>query len=124
MATRRDAHQDYLQALTLLGKPLARRAGSRCELSGQRGTLEVVDLFPDQKDPTLDQVVLVCPQVRRHLEGQDLDDETVLRYLQDAVWTIEPAVREAARRILVRLDAPWAREALEHLETMALAQES
>ena len=118
MARGLEKHQEYVDALNLLGKTLARRARSRCELSGESGTLKAFDLIGEPTEPSLDHVLLVCPAVREHLEGRNLDDRGSLRYLDEAVWSTERAVRMAAVRILEQIDAPWAQEALENARSM------
>ena len=69
MAKGRQKHQDYLDALSLLGKDLARRAHSKCELSGVPGSLDMFDLEDSSVEPDLDHVVLVCEDVRQLLEA-------------------------------------------------------
>ena len=118
MAKGRQAHQDYLDALSLLGKDLARRAKSRCELSGEPGSLETVDMEGSGTEPSLEHVLLVSPKVKKHMEGKGLGDRDALRYLDEAVWSPLPVVRRAAVQILSYIDAPWAVEAIEHARSM------
>lgn len=118
MAKGLERHQEYVDALNLLGKALARRARSRCELSGESGTLGAFDLIGAPTEPSLEHVLLVCPAVRDHLEGRNLGDRDALRYLDEAVWSTEPVVRAAAVRILEQIDAPWAHDALENARSM------
>lgn len=116
MATGRAKHAAYQAALSLLGKDLARRAKSKCELSGVSGSLVTVDLKPAAGDPDLDSVVLVCESVAEQIAGRRLDEP--MHYLNDAVWTPETAVRLAACMILEQIDAPWARDALDNAKLM------
>lgn len=111
----------YRQALDSLGKAIARRARSKCELSGESGTLVTVDLRADARDPTLETTVLVTPDIAEHLAGRNLDGP--LHYLNDAVWSTEPAVRMAAEQILSQIDSPWARDALDNVRLMNAAQD-
>lgn len=122
MAKGREKDLAYREALSGLGKSLARRARSKCELSGEPGTLVTVDLRPDDRDPTLETVVLVAPTVAENIGGRGLDGP--LHYLNDAVWSPEPAVRHAAEKILKQIDAPWARDALDNIRLMDTSQES
>ncbi len=119
MARGLDKHQEYVDALNLLGRQLARRAKSKCELSGEPGTLEAFDLIGEPTEPALEHVLLVSPAVRGHLEGKGLEDRDALRYLEEAVWNPERVVRDAAVRILEQVDAPWAREAIENAQSMS-----
>ena len=118
MAKGKQKHQNYLDALSLLGKDLARRARSKCELSGEPGSLHTIDLEGSDTEPSLDHVVLVSETVKTHLEGRHLDERGPLRYLEEAVWNPEPAVRRAACRILEQIDAPWAQEAIDNASSM------
>ena len=122
MARGKAQHQAYLDAMRGLGKDLARRARSRCELSGVSGSLQAYDLSGGDEEPSLEHVVLVCAQVREHLEGRGLKDRDALRYIDEAVWSDVEPVRRAAVMILERIDEPWAREALEHAAMMDGAQ--
>ena len=117
MAKGREKHQAYLNALNLLGKDLARRAKSKCELSEEPGTLQIFDLEGPDLEPDLDHLVMVCPQVAEHLNGKGLDRVSV-HYLETAVWSTETAIRRAAIRILERFDESWAREAIENAKSM------
>jgi protein PhnA len=116
MATGREKKIAYREAMTRLGKDLARRAKSKCELSGERGGLVAVDLHESEQSPELSSVILVCSEISEHLAGRGLDGP--LHYLNDAVWSTEPSVRLAAETILVQIDAPWARDALDNVRLM------
>ena len=117
MARGKEEHQAYQAALAGLGRELARRARSRCELSGERGRLDPFDLEGPTVEPALGHVVLVSPEVAAHLQGKDLNRDA-LRYTESAVWNEEAVIRRAAVRILERVDAPWAREAIENSRSM------
>lgn len=116
MAAGREKQIAYREKLTRLGKDLARRAKSKCELSGERGSLVTVDLDEASQEPDLATVVLVAPQVAEHIAGRNLDEP--LHYLNDAVWSPETAVRLAAETILLQIDASWARDALDNVRLM------
>lgn len=119
MARGRQQHQDYLDALSLLGKDLARRARSKCELSQSSGPLKAFDLLGSDHEPELDHVVLVSEPVHRMLEATKLGvSRDEVRYLEEAVWSTEAAVRHAAVRLLEKIDAPWAREAIDNAASM------
>ena len=122
MSKGREKHAAYEEALSLLGRDLARRSKSRCELSGERGTLVVVDLEGSKVEPSLGHVVMVSPTVAEHLAGDNLEGAP-LHYLETAVWSDVSAVRRAAIQILERLDAPWARDAIENARMMENAAE-
>lgn len=117
MATRRQKHEEYKAELSLLGRDLARRAKSRCELSGASGTLSTVDLEPGEPEPHLDRVVLVTPELAEALGGGRIEPGE-LRFLADVVWSTEVPVRRAAIALLERIDQPWARDAIDNARMM------
>lgn len=117
MAKGRDKHQNYLAALNLLGKPLARRSGRKCEVSEQTGSLVIFDLESSKVEPHLDHVVLVSASIKDMLAG-GVVDETELRFLENAVWSTVIPVRRAAVCLLERIEAPWARTAIENAQMM------
>ena len=117
MAKGQAKHQTYVDALNLLGKDLARRAKSKCELSGEPGTLQIVDLEGSDVEPALDHVVLVCEEVAGYLNGKSVQGAS-LRYLETAVWSTEASIRKAAVRILEQIDETWAHEAIDNAKSM------
>ena len=118
MAKGREKHQAYQDALNLLGKALARRAGRRCELSEVPGTLVIHDMEGATVTPHMDHVLLVSPTLKASLDGGGID-ESAVRCLENAVWSPLPVVRRAAVQLLERIDAPWASDAIENARTMA-----
>ena len=117
MAKGQQKHQAYLDALNLLGKDLARRAKSKCELSEEAGSLVTYDLEGSDCEPNLDHVLLVSPQVQQYLDGGKFEAESV-RYLENVVWSTEPAIRRAAIKLLERIEAPWAHDAIDNARSM------
>lgn len=122
MAKGRDKHQNYLGALNLLGKELARRSGRKCELSEQSGSLVIHDLESSKVEPDMDHVVLVSSAIKRALEGGTVD-AAELRFLENAVWSTVKPVRRAAVCLLERIDEPWAQEAIDNARVMADSNE-
>ena len=117
MAKGQAKHQTYVDALNLLGKDLARRAKSKCELSGESGTLQIVDLKGSDTEPALEHVVMVCEEVAGYLDGRAVSGGAV-RYLETTVWSTEPAIRLASVCILERIDEGWAHEAIDNAKSM------
>lgn len=117
MAKGRQKHQDYLNALNLLGKDLARRARSKCELSEEPGALITYDLEGSDAEPSMDHVLLVSPQMQTYLDGGSFEAESV-RFLENVVWSTEPAIRRAAVQLLQRIEAPWAQDAIDNAASM------
>ena len=117
MSKGRQKHQLYLDRLNLLGKDLARRAKSKCELSEESGSLVTYDLEGSDSTPSLDHVLLVSPTVERFLDGGSFEPEN-LHYLETVVWSTEPAIRRAAIKLLERIEAPWAQDAIDNARSM------
>ena len=117
MAKGRDKHQAYLDALNGFGKQLARRAGRKCELSGATGPLVVYDLIGPPKAPELTHILLVTESLQQVLDGAKLVGEE-LRFLENCVWSTEPAVRHASVKLLSRINEDWARSAIENADMM------
>lgn len=122
MARGLDKHHAYQRALQLLGKTLMRRSQRRCELSEAQGELVIFDLEDPREEPTLDEVVHVSPEIRDILKGGALHPSE-LRCLETAVWSEHLPVRRATIMILKRIDAVWAREALESASMMGSFEE-
>lgn len=135
MASGKSKHDEYLAALGALGRELSRRAGSACELSGEKGALRPYDLEGPDVAPDLAHVVLVCADVAAaldvavsrkasHKRGRALSgDVNAYRYLETAVWSTEPAVRRAACRLLevIADEHAWASDALDNAAQMDAA---
>lgn len=113
MAKGREKHQARLDAIGLLGKDLARRADKKCELCEGKGDLRPHDTAPGE-EPSLDTIALFCADCRARLEGRDDPAET-LRFLEVAIWNEHPPVQRSARALIRRVDADWARAALDML---------
>lgn len=118
MAKGRDKHQAYLDALNGFGKQLARRAGRKCELSGAAGSLVIYDLIGPPKAPELTHILLVKESLQQVLDGAKLVGEE-FRFLENCVWSTEPAVRNASVKLLHRIDEDWAQAAIENAAMMA-----
>lgn len=117
MSKGRQKHQLYLDRLNLLGKDLARRAKSKCELSEESGSLVTYDLEGSDTQPSMDHVLLVSPTVERLLEGGSFEPEN-MHYLENVVWSTEPAIRRAAIKLLERIEASWAQDAIDNARSM------
>jgi len=110
-----EKHQERLDAINLLGKDLARRAGRKCEWCEEGGALRPLDLAPDD-EPSLDTLILLCERCRAVQGGRD-DDPRTLRFFEGAVWSEVEPVATSARLALTRVDAGWARDTLEMFAT-------
>jgi len=117
MASRRDRHHAHQAALHALGKRLSRRARSHCELCDAAGVrLDVIEVEGSpEEEPSEAWALLLCERCAALVQGRSHDDPDTLRFLATAVWSELQPVQIAAVRALRKVDAPWAREALEGL---------
>lgn len=111
MARGLDKHRARLDAVQQLGRSLARRARSTCELCGERGVrLDPVEVEPLPDEPDLEHAVMICERCQGGLSGGALDAVS-WRFLETAVWAELPVVQVVAVRLLDRLvedGVPWA----------------
>lgn len=111
-------HMAHQEALNRLGRPLARRARSCCELCGASGTsLKPFEVPPSSEEPELDSTLLLCQPCHQGASGGELDPKA-WRFLENAIWAELPASQVTAVRLARRLaqqSTPWATEALENL---------
>jgi len=118
----REAHEAHQQAVSALGRTLARRAGSRCELCAATGRLSVVEVPPTYDDPDDSRAVLSCPRcaelLQRGVARAPGDGDDSLRFLGEAIWSPTLPAQLAAVRLCRQVAArgvPWAVDALEPL---------
>lgn len=132
MAKGKEKHEERQAALALLGKDLARRAKSRCEVCEASGVpLGPYEVPPAPRDPEIHRCALICSRCESALENPRLLlDGSEWRCLGNSLWSDVPAVQVAVVRLLRRL-APkeaWARELLEDSlldeETLAWASQA
>jgi len=114
-----DEHQARKDAIGRLGKTLARRSGRRCEWCEGKDDLRPYDHRPKQ-EPSEGSLALLCGGCRDLVAGGRADPQT-LRFLEGAIWSEIPAVREPAVALLRTVDIEWAREALDVLEETGAA---
>lgn len=121
MAKGRDKHQERLQALSLFGKDLARRASSKCELCEAAGVkLQTVEVAPVPKQPDFDHCLLACDDCREQLliaeKSPKRIDSNHWRCLNTAVWSELPMVQVSAVLLLKQIansGEDWAADLLE-----------
>ena len=111
-----EKNQQRLNALSLLGKDLARRARGHCELctaSGVKFCTREIEPVPEQ--PDINHCLLICDQCAQHLDRRGAPDDKYWRCLETSAWTELPAVQVTAVRLLRAMQAPWAEQLLEQL---------
>lgn len=121
MAKGFEANRYHQEALARLGKPLARRAGSRCELCEAGGIpLAPFEVPPAPEEPDLDHTIFACEECSRGLSRPDrLAPAPRWRPLAETAWSGVPAVQVCAVRLLRALASKgesWAADALDQLQ--------
>ncbi|MFT5139849.1 MAG: protein PhnA [Lysobacterales bacterium] len=116
MVRRFEKNQERLQALNLLGKDLARRARSKCELCEAAGVkFSCREIEPVPIEPDLEHCLLLCEQCKQHMDRKGVPDEKYWRCLETAAWKELPVVQVAAVRILRAIDVTWSEQLLDQL---------
>jgi protein PhnA len=113
-----DTHQARLTALQQLGKDLARRAKSKCELTGASGVpLRPYEVPPVGADPEIERTLLVSEACIEMLEHPNRLKGREWQCLAEVVWSEMPAVQVVAWRMLNELAKreDWAREVIEEI---------
>lgn len=118
MAQKLKKHQERQHALSLLGKPMARRARSKCELCTAAGvSLAPLEVPPIPEEPELESTLMLCEPCHKAASGKKIDFST-WRFLESAVWSELPATQVVAVRLLKKLGqnkVAWANDTLENL---------
>ncbi len=117
MAKGKDKHQHRLDELNLLGKDLARRSHSQCELCGASGVkLLVHEVEPVPAMPDLEHALFACEVCKEQLDNPKRVDADHWRCLSSSVWSEVPAVQVQAVQMLVSLkDHDWAADLMDQL---------
>lgn len=116
MAKGYELHHARMMALQGLGKDLARRAKSKCELTGAAGVpMRTYEVPPVGEDPDIERTLLISAKCAEMLEHPQRLAGRSWQCLAEAVWSEMPAVQVVAWRMLNELAKreDWAREALD-----------
>ena len=117
MAKGYDDNQARLEALSLLGKDLARRAKSKCELSGESGVpLKIYEVAPAPSAPDIDKCLLVSESVLGQIQRPQAIAGSAWRgILAGLIWSEFPAQQVMAHRLLnhIAKKEAWAKEVLD-----------
>ena len=116
MAKGYEQNQERQQALAFLGKGLARRARSKCELTLASGVpLVIYEVAPVPAEPDIERCLFISESARDQLVKPAGFRPEQWRHLNELVWSDLPVVQVMALRILRFLDGnhPWARQILE-----------
>ncbi|MFD0895743.1 hypothetical protein KBB96_02080 [Luteolibacter ambystomatis] len=118
MAKGHEIHQARVAALQALGKDLARRAKSKCELTGAAGVpLRAYEIPPVAAEPSLDRTLLVSESCQEALDRPKSLAGQEWRCLAETVWSELPAAQVVAWRMLKVLASreDWARDVLDEV---------
>lgn len=113
-----EKYQERISKLNFLGKDLARRAKSKCELCRTSGVpLRSYELEPLPTDPDIDNTLLLCETCLKWISKPNKSNLDHWRILNETVWSEIPAAQVMAVRILRHIgkDLPWANEYLENV---------
>ncbi len=109
-------HQERLSSLNLLGKDLARRARSKCELCEASGVpLKIYEIEPVPSEPELEHCIMTCDTCREQLDNPKRMQPDHWRCLTKSIWSEVPAVQVLSLRHLRQLadQHQWAADTLE-----------
>ncbi len=118
MAKGYELHQARMMALQGIGKDLARRAKSKCELTGASGVpLRPYEVPPVGETPDIERTLLLSEECHQMLERPELLAGRGWQCLAEAVWSEMPAVQVVAWRMLRELAKreDWASEILDEV---------
>ncbi len=118
MAKGYELHQTRMMALQAMGKDLARRAKSKCELTGVAGVpLRPYEVPPVPEAPDIERTLLISVQCYEALERPEHLAGRTWQCLAETVWSEMPAVQVVAWRMLEVLARreDWAREVLDEV---------
>ena len=109
-------HQERQSALSLLGKELARRARSKCELCEASGvSLTIFEVAPVPAEPDFEHCLMVCNTCREQLENPKRIQPDHWRCLTKSIWSEVPAIQVLSLRCLRQFaeQHQWAADTLE-----------
>ena len=113
-------HDKYIERVGLissLGKPLARRSGSCCELCLQCSVpLSPWEVPPFEEEPVPERAVFICDTCKQQIRNPKKLDANHWHCLHKTVWSEEPAVKVTALLVLHYLSSEeWVQALLEQV---------
>ncbi len=124
MARGYDLDKERRNKVSLLGKDLARRSKSKCELCEASGVkLNIFEVKPIAEEPNIEKSVLLCESCIDTIERLSKAKQNDLRFLNASVWSEIPIVKAFSVAILkeVSKKEDWP---LDILENVYLDEES
>ena len=80
-------HKAHQEALQKLGKELARRSKSQCELCGDNTALHAFEVPPEPEYPTIDTTLFVCERCQQQIDKPESIDPNHWFGLQERIWS-------------------------------------
>ncbi len=109
-------HKAHQEALNALGKELARRSKSQCELCDARTALTAYEVAPVPESPRLEQTLFLCEDCLQQIEDPSQIDANHWYGLQEKIWSEHAVVQVMAWRMLQHLKAEtWAQDLLDQI---------
>lgn len=111
MAKGLERHRERLVAIGCLGKDLARRSKSTCELCGNAGVgLSAYEVEPIPVEPIVENCLFICEDCREQLANPRKTRAEHWRCLASTIWSDIPAAQVMSVRILSAFSKqePWA----------------
>ena len=125
MAKGYDKNQERKQAVSMLGKGLVRRSGSKCELCEASGVALQVYEVPPVNEPRLDASLFICDTCLEAIDSPRRANPAHWRCLTTTMWSELPVVQVMVIRLLQRIQENelWAADLLEQLYPEAEVKE-
>ncbi|MEE4245630.1 MAG: hypothetical protein V2I33_09475 [Kangiellaceae bacterium] len=119
MAKGLQKHQAHQDKLSLLGKDLARRAKSQCELSGQSGVPLTIYEAIESDEPSLNTTCMLCDDslsdIKRLPKKNNLAANQHWRCLSNSIWSEVPIIQALSYKLLELIDLDWSKDLLEQV---------
>ena len=116
MAKGHEAHQQRQMSLSAFGKELARRAKSRCELTGVSGVpLHIYEVPPAPSEPDMSRCLMISEDALNQINDPSLIEPDQWRNLGELIWSETPAIQIMACRMLTYIaqNENWAQDILD-----------
>lgn len=117
MAKGYDNDRERKDRLSSFGKDLARRAKSKCELSGESGvSLVIYEVEPVTSEPDFDRCIFISESALEQISNPKKLTPDQWRILGEQIWSDLPIVQIMAVRMLTHIakSQHWAQEILDN----------
>lgn len=117
MANGYQANQARKQTLSSVGKDLARRAKSKCELTGESGvSLVIYEVPPVPNEPEFERCLMITESALSQLENPKTIVANDWRILGEQIWSELELVQVVSVRMLTYIakNEHWAQEILDN----------